>query len=67
MDNNASIDIAKKEIQKSIINELYKKDIIDFCQYNIIIKNLDENIIKLESKLEKKEDMTNIIVKIPIR
>lgn len=67
MDNNASIDIAKKEIQKSIINELYKKDIIDFCQYNIIIKKLDENIIKLESKLEKKEDMTNIIVKIPIR
>lgn len=67
MDNNASIDIAKKEIQKSIINELYKKDIIDFCQYNIIIKNLDENIIKLESKLEKREDMTNIIVKIPIR
>ena len=29
-------------------------------------QKLDEDIIKLDSKFEKKEDMTNMIVKIPI-
>lgn len=66
MNNNPSIDIAKKEIQKAIINELCKKGVIDFSQCNSIIKKLDEDIIKLNSKFEKKEDMTNMIVKIPL-
>lgn len=66
MDNNPSIYIAKKEIQKAIINELCKKGVIDFCQCSSIIKRLDEVVMKLESKFEKKEDMTNVIVKIPI-
>ena len=66
MNNNPSIDIAKKEIQKAIINELCKKGVIDFCQCSNIIKKLDEDIMKLESKYEKKEDMTNMIVNIPI-
>lgn len=66
MDNNPSIEIAKKEIEKSIINELCKKGVIDFCQCNNIMKKLDEDIIKLGDKLNIKEDMTNMIVKIPI-
>lgn len=66
MDNNPSVNIAKKEIQKAIINELCKKGVIDFCQCNTIIKKLDEDIIKLEKNFEKKENMTNMIVKIPI-
>lgn len=66
MDNNPSIDIAKKEIEKAIINELYKKGVIDFCQCSSIIKKLDEDIFKLESKFEKNENMKNMIVKIPI-
>ena len=66
MNNKPSIDIAKKEIQKVIINELYKKGVMDFCACNSIIKKLDEDIIKLDSKFEKKKDMTNMIVKIPI-
>jgi len=66
LDNNPSVNIAKKEIQKAIINELCKKGVIDFCQCNTIIKKLDEDIIKLEKNFEKKEDMTNMIVKIPI-
>ena len=66
LNNNPSIDIAKKEMQKVIINELYKKGVIDFSQCNSIIKKLDEDIIKLDSKFEKKEDMSNMIVKIPI-
>lgn len=66
MDNNPSIEIAKKEIEKAIINELCKKGVIDFCQCNSIMKKLDEDIIKLGDKLNIKEDMTNMIVKIPI-
>ena len=64
MDNNSSVNIAKKEIQKAIINELRKKGVIDFGGYSNIIKKLDEDIIKLENKLVKKENMTNIVVKI---
>ena len=66
MDNNPSIEIAKKEIEKAIINELCKKGVIDFCQCNNIMKKLDEDIIKLGDKLNIKEDMTNMIVKISI-
>jgi len=66
LDNNPSIEIAKKEIEKAIINELCKKGVIDFCQCNNIMKKLDEDIIKLGDKLNIKEDMTNMIVKIPI-
>lgn len=65
LNNNFSIDIAKKEIQKAIVDEVCKKGIIDFCQYNSITKKLNEDIIKLENK-EDKEDKQNIIVKIPI-
>ena len=64
MDNNPSIDIAKKEIQKVIINELYKKGVIDFCESNNIIKKLDENINKLKELQDK--DVKNIIVKIQV-
>jgi len=66
LDNNPSIEIAKKEIEKAIINELCKKGVIDFCQCNNIIKKLDEDIIKLGDKLNIKEDMTKMIVKIPV-
>ena len=66
MTNNPSIYIAKKEIEKAIINELHKKGVIDFSKCNDIVKKIDEDIIKLEKKLEIKEDMTKMIVKIPL-
>ena len=66
MKNDLSFDIAKKELQKAIINELCKKDVIDFCQCNSIVKKLDEDIMKFENKLDKKEDNENMVVKIPL-
>lgn len=68
MNNSFSIDIAKNEIKKAFINELYKKDVIDFYRYNVIIKKIDEDILKLETKLSKENrvEKNNIIVKIPI-
>ncbi len=66
MNNELCIDIAKKELQKAIINELCKKGVIDFCQCNIIVKKLNEDIAKFENKLEKKENNENMVVKIPL-
>ena len=66
MKNDISVDIAKKELQKAIINELCKKGVIDFCQCNSTVKKLDEDIMKFENKLEKKEDNGNMVVKIPL-
>lgn len=66
MNNNSSIDISIRQIEKAIIGELFKKELITFVEYNNIIQKLDEDIIRLENKLDKKEELTNIIVKIPI-
>ena len=66
MNNSPSIDIAKKIIQKAIINELCKKDVIYFYQYNTIIKNINEDILKLEAKMSEEKEKNNIVVKIPI-
>lgn len=66
MNNNFSIEIGKKVVEKTIIKELCKKNVIDFCQCNNIIKKIDEDIIKLREKLNIKADMINIVVKIPI-
>lgn len=65
MFNSPSINIAKKEIQKAILGELCKKDIINFYQYNSIIKKLNEDILKLEPKDEPKNN-SNMIIKISI-
>ena len=64
MNKNLSIIIAEKKIEKSIINELFEKNIIDFYQCNSIIKKLEEDIIKI--KLNIDNEKTNMIVEIPI-
>lgn len=65
MNNIPSIAIAKKIIQKAIINELCQKDVVDFYQYNTIIKKIDKDILKLETKRVEDEN-SNIIIKILI-
>ena len=66
MKNDISVDIAKKELKKAIINELCKRDVINFCQCNSIVKKLDEDIRKLESISQKKKNNENMVVKIPL-
>lgn len=66
MNNSPSINIAKKDIQKAILGELCKKNIINFHQYNSIIKKLNEDILKLETKKDETKNNSNMIVKIPI-
>ena len=66
MNNSPSINIAKKEIQKAILGELCKKDIINFYQYNSIIKKLNKDILKLETKKDVTKNNSNMIIKISI-
>ena len=66
MDNNPGTLIAKKLIQKELLNELCGKGLIDFTNTSNIIKKLDEDINKLKELQEKDKDLKNIIVKIPV-
>ena len=64
--NDYSINIAKKKIEKVIIGELYRKEIIDFSLFNKIVSKIDEEICKLENNILKFDDMKNIVVKVMI-
>ena len=64
MDNNPETLIAKKMLQKELLNELCSKGLIDFINASNIIKKLDEDINKLKELQDK--DVKNIIVKIPV-
>lgn len=66
MDNNLSINIAKKEIKKVIINELYKKEVIEFNQYNFIIRKIDEDISKEEKENKTEGNLKQIIVDVVV-
>ena len=66
MDNNPETLIAKKMIQKELLNELVSKGLIDFTNTSSVIKKLDEDINKLKELQEKDKDVKNIIVKIPV-
>ena len=63
--NGYSINIAKKEIEKAIIGELYKKEVIDFNQYNFIIRKIEEDILK-EEKEKKIEDLKQVVVDVAV-
>ena len=64
--NDYSINIAKKKIEKEIIEELYRKEIIDFSLFNKIVNKIDEEICKSENNILKLDDMKNIVVKVMI-
>ena len=75
MDNNPSINIAKKEIQKKLLNELCNKGLIDFTNTSNIIKRLDEDIynnskenietiVKYGERIGKAKFFTRIINKL---
>ena len=66
MDNNLSINIAQKEIKKAIINELYKKEVIEFNQYNFIIRKIDEDISKEEKENKTEGNLKQIIVDVVV-
>ncbi len=66
MNYKYSIKIAKKEIEKAIVDELFKKNIIDICQCNNIVKKIDEDIVKYKNKIKNTEGEEKLVVKIPL-
>lgn len=64
MDNNSEALIAKKLIQKELLNELCNKGLIDFINTSNIINKLDEDISKLKEIQKNNKDIKNIIVRI---
>lgn len=60
------VEIAKKEIEKAIIDELSKKNIIDICECNNIIKKIDGDIVKYKNKIGDIEVKEKLVVKIPL-
>lgn len=66
MNYKYSVEIAKKEIEKAIVDELSKKNIIDICQCNNIIKKIDEDIVKYKNKIGNIEGEEKLVVKIPL-
>ena len=62
MEYNFFVSIIEKKIENVIVEELYKKKIIDFFNANSIISKLDEEI----NKLKIDDNMKNIVVKIPL-
>ena len=66
MDNNPENLIAKKLIQKELLNELCDKGLIDFANKSNIVRKIDEDINKLKELQKKDKDLKNIIVKIPV-
>lgn len=62
MEYNFFVSIIEKKIEKAIVEELYKKKIIDFFYVNNITLKLDEEI----NKLKIDDNMKNIVVKIPL-
>ena len=66
MDNNPEVIIAKKLIQKELLNELCNKNIINFTNTSNIVKKLDEDINKLKKWYDKDKNIKNIVIKIPL-
>lgn len=64
MKDNNSIIIMKRKMQKSVVEELFKKNIINFEMSNQIIKKIDSDILKLSNDEDEKEK--KIIVEVEI-
>lgn len=67
MNNNITYDVVKKEVQKKIINYLYQNNEITISEYEILISKCDENIIKLNEKIEKDKEKYSYPMKVDIK
>ena len=63
--NGYSINIAKKEIEKAIIGELYKKEVIDFTYYlkSIMTEDWQSAYLASGSSLLNDDMIRNSIIK----
>lgn len=67
MDNNATYDVVKREIQKKIINYLYQNNEITISEYEALISKCDDTINKLNEQIEKNKEKYFYSMKVDIR
>ena len=67
MDNNATYNVVKKEIQKKIINYLYQNNEITIGEYETLISKCDDTINKLNEQIEKNKEKYFYSMKVDIR
>ena len=67
MNNNATYNVVKKEIQKKIINYLYQNNEITISEYEVLISKCDEKILKLQEQLENDKEKYSYPMKVDIR
>lgn len=66
MDNNASYEVVKKEVQKKIINYLFVNGDINVNEYETLLSKIDERINKLNGQIEKEHDKYINLLKVDI-
>ena len=66
MDNNASFELVKKEVQKKIINYLFVNHEINISEYESLISKCDDKIEKLNEQIENDNYIHSIEVDIRI-
>ena len=67
MNNNATYNVVKKEIQKKIINYLYQNNEITISEYETLITKCDDMISKLNEQVEKNKEKYFYSVKVDIK
>lgn len=65
MNNNITYEVAKKEVQKKIINYLFQDKEITIVEYESLMSNCEDRINKLNNQLDK--DKYNYEMKVDIR
>ena len=67
MNNNATYNVVKKEIQKKIINYLYQNNEITISEYETLISKCDDMISKLNEQVEENKEKYFYSVKVDIK
>ena len=67
MNNNATYNVVKKEIQKKIINYLYQNNEITISEYETLISKCADMISKLNEQVEKNKEKYFYSVKVDIK
>ena len=67
MNNNLTYEVVKKEVQKKLINYLYKNNEITISDYERLISKCDEKINKIKDQIDKEKNNYIYPVKVDIR
>jgi len=65
--NNLTYELIKKEVQKKIMNYLYRNKEITISEYETLISKCDEKINKIKDQIDKEKNNYIYPVKVDIR